>query len=1143
LADARLAPVQLDTLVVVAEMQQRVNRNLPTQDVGGTERPIIPTGIPLELMGDLAAMAASLPGVLLLPGLDGAPDQFSVLGLDGDQNSTTLNGMGIGANGLPRDAGVSTSLTTSAFDVSRGGYSGGNFNIRSRSGSNFRSRGLSLRLTSPQVQWTDRAAQALGNDYTDWSLGGMASGPLKLNKAFYNVSFQLGRTSRDNQTLLNTSALGLETAGVAMDSVSRFLGVLEGQGVPTLAGQSRSSRVSDNGRVFGSIDISPPGSASGQSFGVTFNGDWSRQSPSSGGFLALASSGGDRTNWNGGMQARHSGYLGMILSETSAGISFSREFSEPFLNLPAGRVRVNSIFDDGVSGVQMLTFGGNQLSNESRSSGATFQNSLSWFDNGNKHRIKLSSELQYRGSSTNQASNLLGSFTFNSLEDLEAGRPASFSRTLTALERSTGQLTGSLSLGDSYRHSPDLQFQFGLRLDGSRSLTRPPFNALVESTFDRRNDRLPTPLVFSPRIGFSWTLGTAQEIAGFAGAVRGPRAVIRGGIGMFVNNPGVNQILQALTNTGLPSGVQQIMCVGPAVPVPNWDLYASNPSAIPDRCADGTSGTVFSNAAPNVTLFDTDYAPQKSLRSNLSWGGTLLDSRFSVNVEGTYSVNMNQQRFVDLNFSPDQRFSLGDGRPVYVDATSIVPGTGVIASRDARISQSFARVTELRSDLESRSAQLRLSLSPRPRAPTNFGWSLNYTYSHIREQVSGFSSTAGDPLDVEWARSGQGPHQINYNLTYRFFNAVNVSWMGSVRSGSAFTPTIAGDVNGDGYSNDRAFIYAPTGSADPAIAAGMQQLLDNASGRTRDCLQKQLNAIAARNSCRGPWSTNASLSMSLDRAKFRMPQRGEITLSLSNPLGAADMLVNGSGDLKGWGQNAFPDQSLLYVRGFDAQARQYRFEVNQRFGATRPQFMTQRQPVILTANMKFDLGPTRERQTLGQQLNSGRTQPGSRFPETMYRSSGSNSVSNPMSTILRSQDSLRLTALQADSIAAMNRRYTYRADSLWAPVAKYFATLPAQFEEGEAYSRYIQTRRAQVDMLMDIVPVVRDLLTPEQRRKLPAFIVNILDPRYLALIRNGTSMYVGGGGAGPMFIGGMSIGGDMIAPMMVEGIRSIEIIR
>src|SRR5688572_31347342 len=58
---------------------------------------------------------------------------------------------------------------------------------------------------------------------------------------------------------------------------------------------------------------------------------------------------------------------------------------------------------------------------------------------------------------------------FRSLEDLEAGRPASFSRTLTALERNTGQLSGAISIGDSYRHSPDLQFQFGLRLEDRKS--------------------------------------------------------------------------------------------------------------------------------------------------------------------------------------------------------------------------------------------------------------------------------------------------------------------------------------------------------------------------------------------------------------------------------------------------------------------------------------------------------------------------------------------------------------------------------------------------------------------------------------------------------------------------------------------------
>ena len=50
-------------------------------------------------------------------------------------------------------------------------------------------------------------------------------------------------------------------------------------------------------------------------------------------------------------------------------------------------------------------------------------------------------------------------------------------------------------------------------------------------------------------------------------------------------------------------------------------------------------------------------------------------------------------------------------------------------------------------------------------------------------------------------------------------------------------------------------------------------------------------------------------------------------------------------------------------------------------------------------------------------------------------------------------------------------------------------------------------------MLMDVVPLITDLLTPEQRRKLPALVVNVLNPRYLASVRDGTSLYAGGGGA------------------------------
>ena len=1132
IADARLTVVQLDTVSVVAGNAQRVSRNTPTPDVSGTERPVDASTLPPELQGDIAAMAASLPGVLLVPGLDGGPDGFSVLGLGAEQNSVTLNGMQMGANGLPRDAGVSSSLTTSSYDPTRGGFSGGNFNIRPISGSNFRNRGTSLLINTPQLEWTDRAARALGSEFTNVSLGGVFSGPISLNKSFYNISYQVGRQSRGNQTLLNTGALGLRTAGVATDSVARFVDILRLRGVPTAAGGLHASRLSDNGSLFGSFDFAPPTSASGHSYNVTMNGNWGKQSPVGGGATQLASSSGDKTNWAGGLQARHSGYFGRLLSETQGGINVSRDYGSPYLDLPSGRVRVSSILDDGAGSVQNLTFGGSQfLSSNSRTTTGTFQNTLSWFDDANKHRIKFSTELGYNGSTQNQASNLLGTFTFNSLADLEAGLPASFTRTLSALQRSTGMVTGSFALGDSYRRTPDLQIQYGVRVEGSHFTAAPTFNPKVEQIFGRRNDRIPSPISVSPRAGFSWTIGRAQEISAFFGAARTPRAVVRGGVVVNTNTANAGMIGAALDNTGLPGGSQQIICVGPAAPIPDWTLYATNPSGVPDHCADGTSGTLFSSGAPNVTLFARNFKPQRSVRSNLSWNGSLLDGRYSANIEGTYSLNLNQQRSLDLNFTPRVRFALPEeGRPVFVEPTSIVTTTGSIASRDARVSQEFTRVNEIRSDLQSRTAQLSVRLSPIMRVPTRFGWGASYTYSHIREQVSGFSSTAGNPLSVEWAASGQGPHQINYNLRYNLFDAVQIAWNGAFRSGSAFTPTISGDVNGDGsFSNDRAYVYSPTTTADPDLAEGMRQLLASASGSARECLEKQIGAIAKRNSCRGPWSSNASLVVTLDRAKFRMPQRANIQFSLSNPLGAADLAFHGSSHLKGWGQNANPDQSLLYVRGFNPQTKQYRYEVNQRFGATRPQFLTQRQPVILTTTMKFDLGPTRERQSLLQQLGNGRSQPGTRFPESLFRTMGTNSVPNPMTTILRQQDSLRLTSMQADSLASMNRRYNYRIDSLWAPVARYLAALPQTYQADEAYDRFIRARRAQIDMLTAIVPLIRDLVTPEQRRKLPQLVVNYLDPRYLVSIRNGTGTYVTGSGFSPFG------GGPMMAmPGFVE---------
>jgi hypothetical protein len=432
-------------------------------------------------------------------------------------------------------------------------------------------------------------------------------------------------------------------------------------------------------------------------------------------------------------------------------------------------------------------------------------------------------------------------------------------------------------------------------------------------------------------------------------------------------------------------------------------------------------------------------------------------------------------------------------------------------------------VNEMVSDLRSESYQATLRVSPM-RFSTGFSWSASYTHTVVREQFRGFGggTTVGNPLDVAWGRSSSTPHQVGYSLAYNFFDFLRVSWFGQFRSGTRYTPMVAGDINGDGSANDRAFIYRPSSPAavaDPALAEGMNALLASGSASAKACLSRQLGTLAARNSCVGPWTSFANMSFSFNPVKVRMPQRATLSFQLSNPLGAADLIVNGSDNLRGWGQTPIPDPALLYVRGFDAATQRYRYEVNRRFGATNPQLSQFRTPVTLTALMRFDVGPTRERQMLTQQLDRGRRHEGQKAPEILLRAMfGNGGIPNPLAAILRDQDTLKLSSAQADSIATMNRAYTIKLDGIWSPVVREFSGLPDDYDHDDAYHRYIVARRQTVDAMRDLAPRVKRLLTDEQFRRLPAFIASYLDTRFLASIRSGTAGLATGGFAGGGFI-------------------------
>jgi hypothetical protein len=145
----------------------------------------------------------------------------------------------------------------------------------------------------------------------------------------------------------------------------------------------------------------------------------------------------------------------------------------------------------------------------------------------------------------------------------------------------------------------------------------------------------------------------------------------------------------------------------------------------------------------------------------------------------------------------------------------------------------------------------------------------------------------------------------------------------------------------------------------------------------------------------------------------------------------------------------------------------------------------------------------------------------------MYNNGG---LPNPLGTILRQQDSLHLTSVQADSLATLNRLYTIKNDAIWAPLAKYFADLPDGYDRDLAYDKYMSARKATIDLLTQLGPNIKCLLTAEQRRKLPTFISSYLDPRYLASIRSGTAGFTGnagfGGGAAPFLAGAEIMAAD-----------------
>jgi hypothetical protein len=135
--------------------------------------------------------------------------------------------------------------------------------------------------------------------------------------------------------------------------------------------------------------------------------------------------------------------------------------------------------------------------------------------------------------------------------------------------------------------------------------------------------------------------------------------------------------------------------------------------------------------------------------------------------------------------------------------------------------------------------------------------------------------------------------------------------------------------------------------------------------------------VAGRNTCTGPWQGTLDFQLNWRPTLLGLNRRLQVSVITYNFLRGLDELLHGTDGARGWGLQTQPDNTLLYVSGFDPATERYRYTVNGRFGATYGSATAYRPPFQVGIQARYTIGPDRVRQALdAMRAGGGRGGPG-----------------------------------------------------------------------------------------------------------------------------------------------------------------------
>ena len=1094
----QLAAVRVQAQAPRPERERRTGA-IPT--TGSNER--IAEGV----FGAVSPTAAGNPlaTAATIPGLNVGAGGISALGAGGDQSLVTLNGLASGAT-LPRDIRTRTRASLSSYDPAVGGFSGALVAQELDPGQEDTRRSASFVADAPQLRTGDALASAYGLRPATLQASLGQTGQIIDNRLFYATAMQASRRSAAQTSLLSSPASVLALNGLGAADVTRTRASLDSLGLSSFGTTPRN--VADQFNFVGQLDRTPRGTHAIRLTGLidARRTTGSELTPSS-----LPDADASERSMTTALQFGSAAILGSkrpFLNDFRTSLSLqatNRTAATRFASSGLVRIpdRADGFLDPSIT-VPTVTFGAYNGLTGARST-VTWEaaNDLSWLRGGRKHLFKAHLWSRIDRLRDETVSDEFGTYAFNTLGDVAARRPAAFTRTLAQPARDGATWNGAAALAHRWAPSRVFQMLWGARVEANRFLGAPERNTALESALNLRTDATPSAITISPRLGITWYLvkdqagGTMTRASDLASRSSLPVGMIRAGIGEFRGLYRADALAAADGATGLPDAFRRLTCIGSSVPEPVFGINSSAP--LPSSCRPGSP--TLADATPAVSILGRGYEPPRNWRASAGWTSRL--GKLDYRLDATYALNLHQPSLIDRNLRATPVFTLDaeSGRGVYVPVGSIDAGSGGVQSAAARVASAFGPVVERVADLRGRARNVTLSLTPdlSGLGSGDLYANVNYTWASARSAARGFDGgSAGDPRSIDWARSPFDiRHQVITQLSQSFPGGVGLSVFLSLQSGLPFTPMVAGDINGDGRANDRAFI---PGDNSPALSS----LLSSAPRAVATCLAAQRGEIAGRNSCEGPWSQTLALRLDVPGRLVGLPQRARVALQFANPLGAIDRALHGANGLRGWGSTFAPNPVLLVPRGFDATGRAFAYDVNPRFGETRPSRVTRPlDPYGITLDVRLDLSVREEVQALQRQLKPGRK--GDRRPRLTTDSLMARyqrSMPSLFTAVQALSDTLLLSPVQVDSLAANEARYRNTIDSLYRPLVTYLAALGDSYDGVEALKRVQAADSLAWDVTYETGAAAKRVLQPLQLTIVPEFIRRLMDESPTTLRRD-----------------------------------------